>query len=203
MSKINKKKTKPKQSYRRFFLLRSCHYNGGKHQLSKLEITNFSEKAISVEASKANQRAISLPLIHEYWDLEDSQWSSCLRIFRVVVYATMSEGWSHKGKKECAWVHHADQPFNSLRWWKTLSLFWNSKDFYKATHFCFWYWTETFKHHEKLNSWGQEKCLAPPLNLNSPVWIFSSSPISNLISKSVELVLKMGLGDDTIVVTRE
>ena len=82
-------------------------------------------------------------------------------------------------------------------------MFWNSKDFYKATHFCFWYQTETFKHHEKWNSWGQEKCRAPPLNLHSPVWIFSSSPISNLIPKSVECILKMGLGDDTIVVTRE
>ena len=49
-----------------FFLLRSCHGNGAKHQLSKLEITNFSEKAKSVEASKANQSVISLPLIHEY-----------------------------------------------------------------------------------------------------------------------------------------
>ena len=66
MSKINIKETKPKQSYKRFFLLRSCHGSGAKHQLSKLEITNFSEKAKSVEASKANQSVISLPLIHEY-----------------------------------------------------------------------------------------------------------------------------------------
>ena len=66
MSETNIMETKPKKSYKRFFFVRSCHYNGGKHQLSKLEITNFSEKAISVEASKANQRAISLPLIHEY-----------------------------------------------------------------------------------------------------------------------------------------
>ena len=124
------------------------------------------------------------------------------RIFRVAVYASMSEGWSHKGNKECACVHHADQLFSSLRWLKTLSLFWNSKDFYKATYFCFWYQTETFKHYEKWNSWGQEKCLAPPLNLNSPVGFFSSSPISNLIPKSLKPLL-MGLGYGTIVVTRE
>ena len=79
MSKIHIKKTKPKQSYKRFFLVSSCYYNGGKHQLSRLESTNFSEKAKSMEASKANQRVILLPLIHEYWDLEDSQWSSSLR----------------------------------------------------------------------------------------------------------------------------
>ena len=66
MSKINIKERKPTQSYKRFFLFRSCNCNGAKHQLSKLEITNFSEKAKSVEASKANQRVISLPLIHEY-----------------------------------------------------------------------------------------------------------------------------------------
>ena len=40
-------------------------------------------------------------------------------------------------------------------------------------------------------------------NYKKIVWFFSSSPISNLITKSVEPVLKMGLGDDTIVVTRE
>ena len=65
MLKINIKETKPKQSYKSF-LLSSCHCNGGKHQLSKLEITNFSEKAKSVEANKANQGVISLPLIPEY-----------------------------------------------------------------------------------------------------------------------------------------
>ena len=66
MSETNIMETKPKKSYKRFFLVRSCHCNGAKHQLSKLEITNFSEKAKSVEASKANQSVISLPLIHEY-----------------------------------------------------------------------------------------------------------------------------------------
>ena len=49
----------------------------------------------------------------------------------------MSEDWSHKGNKECARVHQAAQPFSSLRWLKTLSLFWNSKDLYKTTHFWF------------------------------------------------------------------
>ena len=90
-----------------------------------------------------------------------------------------------------------------IKMMKDLKFVLKQQRFLQSNTFFFWYWTETFKHHEKLNSWGQEKCLAPPLNLNSPVWIFSSSPISNLISKSVELVLKMGLGDDTIVVTRE
>ena len=47
----------------------------------------------------------------------------------------MAEDWTHKGKKECARVHQADQRFSSLRWLKILCLFWNSKDLYKTTHF--------------------------------------------------------------------
>ena len=49
----------------------------------------------------------------------------------------MSEDWSHKGNKECARVHQADQRFSSIRWLKTLSVFWNSKNLYKTTHFWF------------------------------------------------------------------
>ena len=113
----------------------------------------------------------------------------------------MLEDWNHKGNKECARVHQADQPFSSLRWLNTLNLFSNNKDFTKQHIFGFLYQTETFKHHKKWNSWGQEKCPAPPLNLNSPVRIFRSSPIPKLIPKSVEPLLEMGVADDTIVVT--
>ena len=55
MSKINIKETKSKQIYKRFFFCVILVITMGKHQLSKLEITNFSEKAKSVEASKGNQ----------------------------------------------------------------------------------------------------------------------------------------------------
>ena len=61
-NKGNKTKTKLKKG----FCAQVLSLQLGKHQLSKLEITNFSEKAKTVEASKANQRVISLSLIHEY-----------------------------------------------------------------------------------------------------------------------------------------
>ena len=70
MSKITKgNKTKTKLQKEFCALVLSLQWR--KHQLSKFEITNFSEKAKSVEASKPNQRLISLPHIRE--DFEDFQ----------------------------------------------------------------------------------------------------------------------------------
>ena len=65
MSKINKG-NKTKAKLQKGFCAQVLSLQWGKHQLSKLEITNFSEKAKTVEASKATERVMSLPLIHEY-----------------------------------------------------------------------------------------------------------------------------------------
>ena len=65
MPKINKG-NKTKTKLQKGFCAQVMSLQWGKHQLSKPEITNFSEKAKTVEASKANQRVILLPLIYEY-----------------------------------------------------------------------------------------------------------------------------------------
>ena len=183
-------------------MLRSCHYNWENINWVNLKSQIFQKKQSQWKQAKQTKVWYRYP---SYMNIET--WKIYLPVIIlseniqgccIEKYISMSEDWSHKGNKGCARVHLADQSFSSLRW---LCLFWNSKDLYKTTHFCFWYQTETFKHHEKWNSWGQEKCPAPPLNLNSPVWIFSSFPISKLIPKSVEHLMKIEVGDDTIVVT--
>ena len=117
-------------------LVRSSHYNGENISWANLK----SQNAKSVEASKLNQWVISLPLIDQYWDLEDVSPSDHLvwwysRLLHWVIY--QYEDWIHERNKECAMVHQADQSFSSLRWLNTLSLFWNSKDLYKTIHFWF------------------------------------------------------------------
>ena len=183
-------------------LVRSSHYNGENISWANLK----SQNAKSVEASKLNQWVISLPLIDQYWDLEDVSPSDHLvwwysRLLHWVIY--QYEDWIHERNKECAMVHQADQPFSSLRWLNTLSLFWNSKDLYKTIHFWFLIPNRNIQASWKMKFLRPRKVYTSPLNLNSLVWFFSSSLISNLIPISVEPVLEMGLGDDTIVVTRE
>ena len=67
---------------------------------------------------------MSLPLIHEYWDLEDLSpsdhlvwWYSGLLHWKIY---QMSEDWSHKGNKGCARVHQADQSFSQYNMIKVL-----------------------------------------------------------------------------------
>ena len=147
---------------------RSCHYSGENINWVNLKSQIFQKKQSQWKRENQNNEW-SLPLIHEYWDLEDIS----LR--------------------------------DHLVWWYSGLLHWVIYQYARRLEpehtFGFWYQTETFKHHEKWNSWEQEKCPAPPLNLNSPVWIFCSCPISKLILKSVEPLLKMGVADDTTVVT--
>ena len=60
----------------------------------------------------------------------------------------MSEDWSHKGKKDVLGFIKLTSHLVNITWLQSC-LFSNSKDLYKTIHFCFWYQTETFTHHEK------------------------------------------------------
>ena len=131
-------------------MLRSCHYNGENINWVNLKSQIFQKKQSQWKQAKQTKVWYRYP---SYMNIET--WKIYLPVIIlseniqgccIEKYISMSEDWSHKGNKGCARVHLADQSFSSLRW---LCLFWNSKDLYKTTHFCFWYQTETFKHHEK------------------------------------------------------
>ena len=185
-------------------MLRSCHYNWENINWVNLKSQIFQKKQRQWKQAKQPKEwchclsymnietwKIYLPVII----LSDDIQGCCIG-----KYIRCQKTGATRGTKDVLGFTKLTSHLVNITWLKSLCLFWNSKDLYKTTHFCFWYQTETFKHHEKWNSWGQEKCPAPPLNLNSPVWIFSSFPISKLIPKSVEPLVKIGVGDDTIVV---
>ena len=137
---------------------------------------------------------ITTPL-DEYWDLEDVfpsddlvWWYSGMLHWVIYQY----EDWSHKGNKECARVHQVDQPFSSLRWLNTLSLFWNSKDLYKTTHFWFLIPNRNIQPSWKMKYLRERKVSSSSLKFKSPCMNFSQLSHFKVDSKICRIPLENG-----------
>ena len=158
-------------------MLRSCHYNGENINWVNFKSQIFQKKQI--QWKWANQTS---EWCHYLTYMKIETWKIYLPFitlpddiqgFCTEYYTNMPEDWSQKGNKECARVYQADQSLSSLRWLKTWKLFWNSKDFYKTTHFWFLITNRNIQASWKIKFLRKRKVSSSSLKFRLPCMNFS------------------------------
>ena len=134
-------------------MFRSCHYNGENINWVNLKSQIFQKKQRQWKQAKQPKEWCHCPsyMNIETWKiylpviiLSDDIQGCCIG-----KYIRCQKTGATRGTKDVLGFTKLTSHLVNITWLKSLCLFWNSKDLYKTTHFCFWYQTETFKHHEK------------------------------------------------------